>query len=101
MVTEKVYLRDVSYKHAQLLWVDRENRLAYGLGVCFLSAYLGVSVGLLVICNVYIEMDSKTYETYHALHENIFVPSFSERDSTPLYRMTRILYGLTSARGQA
>ena len=66
MTTEKVYLKDVSYKHAQLLWVEKTD-FAYGLGQRWAA----------VICNDYIKMDSKTYETYHALHENILAPSFS------------------------
>ena len=62
MITEKVHLKDVSYKDAQLLWEDPTT---------------WINVGLLVICNVCIKMDSETSETYHALHENIFAPSFS------------------------
>ena len=78
--TEKVYLRDVNYKHAQLLKVDPSQRKQTFATAWVYASYLldfRVNVGLPVICNVYIKIDSKTYETYNALHENIFAPSFS------------------------
>ena len=92
-----MYLNYVSYKHAQLLWVDpyTENRLCLRPGSTLDCQSFGM-------CTLkWIKKLIKLTMHYTKIFLLLVSITSTERDSTPLYRMRSILYGLTLTRGQA